>query len=121
VRAVKLRKPLGATALVLATAGLVWVIALRPAPEPPMQRKPESAKEQLPPPPPEPTFTSPEQTRKYYGTLLDGERRALAAVESALGGARSNDPDRGYVMRLESLRTEYQQRIERHQAVLAAR
>jgi hypothetical protein len=75
----------------------------------------------LAPPPPEPTFTSPEQTVRYYGALVQGERRALAVVEDALRKARAGNAGWEHSSRLEAMRADYQQRIQRHQSQLDGR
>jgi hypothetical protein len=72
----------------------------------------------LAPAPPEPRFENPEQTVRYYGTLVEGERRALRAVEEALGKARGATGTEGTIGRLEDMRADYQERIRRHEAKL---
>jgi hypothetical protein len=79
-------------------------------------------KPHLAPPPPEPTFAGREQTVQYYGTLVEGERRALRVVEDALGKAQSAPGGGGgweHTARLQAMRDDYRARIERHQAKLA--
>ena len=75
-------------------------------------------KPHLAPAPPEPTFSSREQTVHYYDALVEGERRALAVVEGALGRSRAGGEGWEHHARLEAMRTDYQQRIQRHQARL---
>jgi hypothetical protein len=75
----------------------------------------------LAPAPPEPTFGSREQTVRYYGTLVEGERRALAVVEEALSRTHGGGAEWEHSARLQAMRTDYQQRIQRHQARLDAK
>jgi len=134
----KLPKKIGVTGMVLVTAGAVWVLALRQVPDLPDRAPPgsathgakpaaaradvEAATKYLPPAPPEPTFSTAEQTLTYYGALLEGERKALVVIEEALRTARSvPQTSRDYLAHLEAMRTEYRQRIERHQTKLAVR
>ncbi len=63
-------------------------------------------------------FATKEQARRYYGSVVEGERRALEVVEQALERSHATGGSAAEIGRLESLKVEYVARLHRHQAEL---
>jgi hypothetical protein len=68
--------------------------------------------------PEEPAFATKEQARRYYRSVVDGERSALEVVEQALERAHTTGGSAAEMGRLESLKAEYAARLHQHQAEL---
>jgi hypothetical protein len=124
------RRPSGLTAVVavasvVAVGGIGWRLtrgerrAAAPVAATAPAAVPAAARAPVVPPEPDPTFPTREQRVRYFTAKVEGERRALRVVDTAIRKMRAEGGDAGQIAKLESLRATYQQRLERHQAQLS--
>lgn len=65
---------------------------------------------------PIPSFERPEEAKRYFDAMIQGDTRAIEELDRALAKAREQpDPTPAYVAELERLRAERVERLEAHQ------
>ena len=105
-----------ALAGLLVLAAGIAAFALRPKPPPPEKPPLAAAKSQATPAYPIPSFERPEEAKRYFDAMIQGDTRAIEELDRALAKAKDQpDVTPAYVNELERVRAERVERLEAHQ------
>lgn len=103
---------LGAVAA-LGLGAVGWHFLAKPQPAAPYQSASASPASSYP----IPTFARPEEARRYFDAMIQGDKRAIETIDTALARAKLEpSADAAYVQKLETLRAERATRLAAHVA-----